>query len=150
MKFRQASSSVVFGSVFSSESRLRFLILLLVMVTLTTLVIAEDESWPQFRGPGSLGISQTKNLPVTWSDTENLSWKTALPGSGSSSPIALDGKIYVTGENGYIVVLRQSGELDVLGKNDMGESCIATPAIADGRLYVRTLTKLYCISEDAQ
>ena len=61
--------------------------------------LAED--WPQFRGPGSLGKSQAKNLPVTWSDTENLIWKTAMPGSGSSSPIALDGKLYVTCYSGY-------------------------------------------------
>ena len=54
------------------------------------------ENWPQFRGPGSLGISPAKNLPVTWNDTENLVWKTAMPGYGSSSPIALDGKLYVT------------------------------------------------------
>ncbi|MHC4169707.1 MAG: hypothetical protein ACYSWQ_22400 [Planctomycetota bacterium] len=67
--------------------------------------LAED--WPQFRGPGSLGISQAKNLPVTWSDTENLCWKTALPGSGSSSPIALGGKLYVTCYSGY--GLDQSG-----------------------------------------
>lgn len=67
-----------------------------------------------------------------------------------ASPIAGDGKIYVTGENGYIVVLKQGPDVEVLAKNDMGGSIIATPAIADGRLYVRTLTKLYCLSEEAR
>jgi outer membrane protein assembly factor BamB len=62
-------------------------------------VSAED--WPQFRGPGSQGISSAGNLPTTWSDTENLIWKTALPGSGSSSPISLEGKLYVTCYSGY-------------------------------------------------
>lgn len=71
----------------------------LVVVLLTQAASAED--WPQFRGPGGKGISQTKNLPVTWSETENLIWKTAMPGSGSSSPIALDGKLYVTCYSGY-------------------------------------------------
>jgi hypothetical protein len=66
------------------------------------------DDWPQFRGPGSKGISQAKNLPVTWSDTENLIWKTAMPGSGSSSPIALDGRLYVTCYSGY--GLDQDGE----------------------------------------
>ena len=61
--------------------------------------LADD--WPQFRGPDSLGVSQAKNLPVTWSDTENLVWKTAMPGSGSSSPIALGGRLYVTCYSGY-------------------------------------------------
>ena len=61
--------------------------------------LADD--WPQFRGPGGLGVSEAKNLPVTWSETENLIWKTAMPGSGSSSPIALGGKLYVTCYSGY-------------------------------------------------
>jgi len=72
---------------------------MLVLGLLARTSLAED--WPQFRGPGSLGISQAKNLPVTWSDTENLIWKTVMPGSGSSSPIALDGKLYVTCYSSY-------------------------------------------------
>lgn len=71
-------------------------------------------------------------------------------GNYYASPIAGDGKIYVTGENGFIVVLKQGPKPVVLAKNDMGESCVATPAIADGRIYVRTLTKLYCISNEAK
>lgn len=67
-----------------------------------------------------------------------------------ASPIAGDGKIYVTGENGFIVVLSQGPKLNVLAKNDMGEPCLATPAIADGRLFIRTREKLYCISEEAK
>ncbi|MEX2287682.1 MAG: PQQ-binding-like beta-propeller repeat protein, partial [Planctomycetaceae bacterium] len=63
-------------------------------------------------------------------------------GNYYASPIAGDRKIYVTGENGFIVVLEDSPELKVLAKNDMGEPCLATPAIADGRLFVRTLNKL--------
>ena len=70
-----------------------------VVVLLAQTSVAED--WPQFRGPGSQGISKAKNLPVTWSDTENLLWKTAMPGSGSSSPIALGGKLYLTCYSGY-------------------------------------------------
>ena len=65
-----------------------------------------------------------------------------------ASPITGDGKIYVTGENGYIVVLKQGPRRVILAKNDMGSSCVATPAIADGHLYVRTSKTLYCLSED--
>ena len=69
-------------------------------------------------------------------------------GNYFASPIAGDGKIYVTGENGFIVVLKIENERPVvLEKNDMEDSCVATPAIANNRLYVRTLHKLYCISE---
>ena len=58
----------------------------------------------------------------------------AWPRDYLASPVAGDGKIYVTGENGFIVVLSQGPTLNILAKNDMGEPCIATPAIADGRL----------------
>jgi outer membrane protein assembly factor BamB len=71
-------------------------------------------------------------------------------GNYYASPIAGDGKIYVMGENGFLVVLKQGPELEILARNDMGESCIATPAIADGRIYVRTLTRLYCFAEPSQ
>ncbi|MAT15835.1 MAG: serine/threonine protein kinase, partial [Planctomyces sp.] len=61
-------------------------------------------------------------------------------GNYYASPIAGDGKIYVQGENGYLVVVDQEGKGKVLAKNFMGESVIATPAIANNRIYVRTLT----------
>ena len=67
-----------------------------------------------------------------------------------ASPIAGDGKIYVTGQNGFIVVLEEGPRMKILAKNDMGESCVATPAIANSRLYIRTINKLYCISEEAK
>lgn len=70
-------------------------------------------------------------------------------GNYYASPVAGDGKIYVTGENGFIVVLKQGSKPQVLAKNDMGESCVATPAIADNRIFVRTMTKLYCFSNEA-
>jgi outer membrane protein assembly factor BamB len=64
-----------------------------------------------------------------------------------ASPVCGDGKIYVTGENGTVVVLAAGPELKELAKNDLGDSCLATPAIADGRLFFRTRTKLVCVSE---
>ena len=69
------------------------------IVFLTTAVSAGD--WPQFRGPGGQGVSTEKNLPITWTEQENVAWKTPLPGYGSSSPIALNGKLYVTCYSGY-------------------------------------------------
>ncbi|TWT60777.1 outer membrane protein assembly factor BamB family protein [Rubinisphaera italica] len=59
-----------------------------------------------------------------------------------ASPICGDGKIYVASENGKIVVLRDSNELEVLAVNDMGDSILGTPAIADGALFVRTRKSL--------
>ncbi len=63
-----------------------------------------------------------------------------------ASPIAADGKVFIAGRNGFIVVLQDGPELRVLGRNDLGEEIIATPAIADGRLFVRTRESLICVS----
>jgi outer membrane protein assembly factor BamB len=60
-----------------------------------------------------------------------------------ASPIAADGRIYAASENGTIVVFRASDTLEVLARNDLGESITATPAIADHTLYVRTAKHLW-------
>ena len=82
-------------------------------VMLLSAQIGLAETWPQFRGPGGLGISHVQDLPVTWSETENVAWKTAMPGYGASSPIALDGKLYVTCYSGYGMAAR-SGRMEDL------------------------------------
>lgn len=87
------------------QSYLRRFFLACLVLSLSPALRAED--WPQFRGPDSLGVSQAENLPVTWSEAENVAWKTALPGYGSSSPIALNGTLYVTCYSGYGIEGRQ-------------------------------------------
>jgi outer membrane protein assembly factor BamB len=57
--------------------------------------------WMQFRGPGGLGVSDEKGLPEKWSETENVVWKTKLPGLGSSSPITVGDEVFVTCYSGY-------------------------------------------------
>ncbi len=63
-----------------------------------------------------------------------------------ASPILGDGKIYVAGENGNIVVLANSPEFEILSKNDMGDPVLGTPAIADGALFIRTRQHLICVA----
>ncbi len=85
--------------------------------------------------------------------TGKASWELARIkniGDYFASPVAGDGKIYVAGENGFIVVLSQGPQLNVLAKNDMGETCIASPAIANGRIFIRSRETLYCVSEEAK
>jgi len=53
-------------------------------------------NWPQFRGPGGLGISDETGIPTTWSETENVLWKTAIEGIGHSSPVVWDDTIFLT------------------------------------------------------
>ena len=88
-----------------------FAVLLTALVVSTVLTAAE---WPQFRGPGGLGTTDEKNLPVTWSDTENVAWKTELPGFGASSPIALGDRLYVTCYSGFGVEPEKSGKMEDL------------------------------------
>ena len=71
-------------------------------------------------------------------------------GNYYASPIAAGDRIYVPGENGNIVVLKSGPTLEVIAKNDIGDSVIATPAIANNRLYVRTLHKIFCFSEEKE
>jgi outer membrane protein assembly factor BamB len=53
-------------------------------------------NWPQWRGPGSQGVSAETQLPTEWAPDKHVAWKTALPGSGSSSPIVWGDRVYVT------------------------------------------------------
>jgi outer membrane protein assembly factor BamB len=58
--------------------------------------------WPQFRGPGGLGVSADKGVPVSWDLTENIVWKVALPGKGTSSPIVVGPRVIVTCYSGAL------------------------------------------------
>lgn len=74
--------------------------------------------------------------------------KGRIKGGGTSfysSPVAADNKVFITSRKGMVSVLRSGGSLDVLALNDMQELCFATPAIADGRIYLRTVNTLYCL-----
>ncbi len=57
--------------------------------------------WPRFRGPGGLGISTYKNIPVRWNGStgKNILWKTSIPLPGENSPIVWGNKIFLTGAN---------------------------------------------------
>ncbi len=63
---------------------------------------ASASDWPRFHGPDGNGISpDTQPLPVKWSETENLRWKCKVPGPGSSSPIVVGRRVFVTCWTGY-------------------------------------------------
>ncbi len=61
-----------------------------------------------------------------------------------ASPVAGDGKIFLASHNGVVAVLRAGGEQALLSANQLDEEIFATPAIANDRLYVRTVSALYC------
>ena len=57
---------------------------------------AGAEDWPQFRGPTGQGHSSERGVPLEWSETVNVLWKTRVPGSGWSSPVVAGGRVWVT------------------------------------------------------
>ena len=69
------------------------------------------------------------------------------PGGYSASPIAADGKLYAISEDGVVSVIRAGADWEVVATNDLGAPAKATPAIAGGRLYVRTASALFCFEE---
>ncbi len=66
-------------------------------------------------------------------------------GAYSASPVAADGRIYLTSEDGDVFVLRAGPEYELLATNRMHEVCLATPAISEGQIFIRTTGHLYAV-----
>lgn len=119
----------------------------LLLVATATL---NAENWPQFRGPTGQGLSRETRLPLKWSPTENIAWRTELAGQSWSSPIVWGDYVFVTtatdgGESCRVLALdRKSGTVlwdrevfkQVLRRKE-GRNTYATPTpAADGeRVY---------------
>ena len=71
---------------------------------------------------------------------------TPEPMGFSASPVAGDGKIYCTSEGGEIVVIRAGRTFELLARNQMGESCMATPALSRGTMIFRTRAQLVAVA----
>jgi len=63
----------------------------------------------------------------------------------SASPVAVDGKLYCASEDGDVFVIKAGPEYELLAKNSMGESIMASPAVSGGRMFIRAIKHLYCI-----
>jgi outer membrane protein assembly factor BamB len=73
-------------------------------------------------------------------------WQQRLSGVFSASPVAGDGKVYFASENGTVFVVRAgSREPEIIAENEMGERFIASPAISDGQIFLRSDDRLFCI-----
>ncbi len=73
--------------------------------------------WTRFRGPAGDGIATGAQPPLKWSGSQNLAWKTELPGPGASSPIRAGNRIFVTCYSGYGTGGREGGELSKLARH---------------------------------
>jgi outer membrane protein assembly factor BamB len=74
---------------------MRIRLSLAVLLVSSTLAISNDQ-WPAFRGPTADGISTATGVPTTWSEKENIRWKTAIHGKGWSSPVVWGEQVWVT------------------------------------------------------
>ena len=68
-------------------------------------------------------------------------------GAFTASPVASDGKIYLSSEDGDVFVVKAGPKYELLAKNPVGEVMMATPAISDGLVIVRTVSHLYAFGE---
>jgi outer membrane protein assembly factor BamB len=82
-------------------SRILQVVILFLSVSTPILTHVEAADWSQFRGPSGNGISFSTGLPTGWSAEKNITWKTKLPGKGSSSPVLFGNQVFLTAFTGY-------------------------------------------------
>ncbi|MEZ5353263.1 MAG: PQQ-binding-like beta-propeller repeat protein [Bryobacteraceae bacterium] len=119
---------------------------------------ALGEDWPEFRGPSGQGVSAETDLPLAWSPTENVAWKTPVPGRGWSSPSIAHDRVWLTTavpvpdadpgarslrlmafdrETGAQTLDLEVFRLDDAGKQHQKNSFASpTPLVEDDRVYV--------------
>lgn len=98
------------------------MVVCVVVVTWTSFqsghAFSEGSNWPQWRGPESQGISHDKGIPTEWSSTQNVQWKTAIPGRGHSSPIVWRNRIFLTTSIEGPVVPGKKAPKHMMGKEE--------------------------------
>lgn len=132
--------------------KIKFCILLVTLFFVHGLVQAEN-SWPMFRGPLGDGTVTGSHLPLTWSETENVLWKTAMPNQGWSTPVVQGNQIWLTSatekgedffalcvdaESGKILIEKHLFHTDTpepLG-NSVNGYASPSPVIEPGRVYI--------------
>ena len=95
------------------------------------------------------------DMLYTWSDrgmvkcahaaTGEVVWQEHVPGSYFSSPICAGSTLFNVSKKGEVVAVATGDKFELLGQTPLNEKCHSTPAVAGGRMYVRTYTHLYCI-----
>ncbi len=88
-----------------------------LLLSLVLALAAQAADWPRFRGPTGDGVTPDTALPLTWSEKENLVWRTELPGPGSSSPVVSGDRVFLTCYSGYGVDAKDPGDLTQLKRH---------------------------------
>jgi len=140
---------------------------------------ASGDRWPAWRGADGQGIADGAGIPLEWSATKNVLWKTVLPGRGLSSPVvwgdrsflttaiegevvpgteaiphvlegkpvAVDGHLLLTSEEGDTFVVKAGPEFEIVGQNPLDEPVGASAAVVGGRIYIRGHQHLFAIGD---
>lgn len=77
--------------------------------------------------------------------TGRVHWRERVGGDYLGSPIRIGDRIYCTAKSGEMVVLAAAEKYQLLARFNLGEACHSTPAVADGRMYLRTLSQVMCL-----
>jgi outer membrane protein assembly factor BamB len=126
--------------------------LIAVLVCVAAAMVRVEGQWPQFRGPTGDGNAAGASLPLTWSESENVRWRTAVHGRAWSSPVILGNQVWMTtaaedGRELFAVALDQNSgtivhDLKIFQIDRPQEAhpfnsyASPTPAIENGRVYV--------------
>ena len=76
-------------------------------------------------------------------------WRNRLRGTFTASLIAAGGRLYATNERGAVWVIAAGDDFELLGRNDLGDRCLATPAVVGKEIFIRTQSYLYCMGTDS-
>jgi outer membrane protein assembly factor BamB len=77
--------------------------------------------------------------------TGRVLWKARLRGEYRASPISAEGRVYFTNMKGLTTVVSASARYDRLTENRLDDETIASPAVSDGKIFIRGKTWLYCL-----
>lgn len=123
------------------------------LMLLSSAVALSADNWPAWRGPHGDGHSRAKAPPLTWSQTENVRWKTPLPGPGNSSPIVWNDRVFLTQAldngrrravlcfdraNGKLLWQRETLYSEKESTHETNPYCSASP-VTDGERVVASL-----------
>ncbi|MBN1561609.1 PQQ-binding-like beta-propeller repeat protein [candidate division KSB1 bacterium] len=127
------------------KARILFILCLAVQLT-------AQENWPDWRGPSHDGVSKAKGLPISWSESQNIVWKTAIHDEGWSTPVIWDDQIWLTtattdGATLFALcvdfatgkIIRDIKVFDIAEpqrKHPQNSYATPSPVIEKGRLYV--------------
>lgn len=80
-------------------------------------------------------------------DSGQIVWQERIGGNHSASPVWADGRLYFSGEDGVVTVLKDGGKFEVVARNELGEMIQASPAVSGGRLFLRSAKTLWCFRQ---